>query len=359
MHTQCTGDGDGMVVGQIDRDDTRATAGSQTVVLEWGAFTDAVLPCDQQAGFRITDLNGLNEVALDFETHARYTLGIPALNPQTGFVEPDGLTTMADEDDFISSVGEHTTHQTIVWGQFDTAQSAFARGVGVISQSGLFRDAVLGGHHQMHRIGEFFHTDHGCNAFALGKSEEGSNGPAFGSAAALGHIIDFFHQALTGGGEEKYVIVGAGGKQMFDKIFIIRVGADDAFAAPFLGAIINNRGALDKTEMGNGDDAALVGDDILHAEFAHGRRDFRATRSGVFHLHLQQLGFNQGKKFFLGSENAAQLSDDGHEFGIFGFDLTAFHARKLIEAQFKNGVGLALGKRILGHQLLFGFRPIG
>ena len=95
--------------------------------------------------------------------------------------------------------------------------------------------------------------------------------------------------ALAGAGEEEDVVVGGRGEEVLDEILVVGLGADDALAAALLGAVVGDAGALDEAEVGDGDDAALVGDDVLHAEFAGGGDDLGAAGRGVFRLHLQQL----------------------------------------------------------------------
>ena len=64
---------------------------------------------------------------------------------------------------------------------------------------------------------------------------------------------------------------------MLDEILVVSVCADDAFAAAFLRTVVDDWSAFDETEMRNRDDAALVGDDIFHAEFAESGGDFGAS----------------------------------------------------------------------------------
>ena len=71
---------------------------------------------------------------------------------------------------------------------------------------------------------------------------------------------------------------------------------------------------------------------------------------GVLLLQREQLGLDDGEELGLGFEDAAQLLDELDEFEVLGLDLVAFQAGELVQAQFEDGVGLALGERVLGHQ---------
>ena len=68
---------------------------------------------------------------------------------------------------------------------------------------------------------------------------------------------------------------------------------------------------------------------------------------------------DQREQLGLGLEDAAQLLDELHQLEVFGLDLAALEAGQLIEAQFEDRVGLALGQRILRHQLHLGLFAVG
>jgi hypothetical protein len=78
-----------------------------------------------------------------------------------------------------------------------------------------------------------------------------------------------------------------------------------------------------------------------------------------FALELEQLLLDQCEQLDLGLEDAAQFLDQLHQFEVFGLDLVAFQSGELVEAQFEDGVGLALGQRVLRHQLLLGLGAVG
>ena len=83
-------------------------------------------------------------------------------------------------------------------------------------------------------------------------------------------------------------------EEMLDEILVVRLSADHAFAAALLRTVFGDRRALDEAEVGDGDDAALVGDDVLHPELAGEGLDLGAAGRGVLRLHLEELGLDQG-----------------------------------------------------------------
>jgi hypothetical protein len=48
-----------------------------------------------------------------------------------------------------------------------------------------------------------------------------------------------------------------------------------------------------------------------------------------------------------------------HELEVLGLDLAALEAGELVEAELEDGVGLALGERVLRHQALLGLVAVG
>jgi hypothetical protein len=119
--------------------------------------------------------------------------------------------------------------------------------------------------------------------------QEGGDGLALRGAGALGHVVHLLRMALADVREEQDVVVRAGGEEPLHEVVLVRLGADDALAAAFLRAVVGDGGALDEAEVGDGDDAALVRDDVLHAELAERADDLGAARRGVLRLHLEQL----------------------------------------------------------------------
>ena len=148
--------------------------------------------------------------------------------------------------------------------------------------------------------------------------------------------------ALADARQEEDVIVCRCCEEALHKILVVGFGADHTLAAAFLRAVVGHRGALDECEVGDGDDAALVRDDVLHAEFAGRTDDFGATGRRVFRLHLAEFLADESHQDGVGLEDGAELLDDLHQLEVFGFDFAALEAGELVETEFENGVGLAI-----------------
>jgi hypothetical protein len=257
-----------------------------------------------------------------------------------------------------SAGGEHGADDAVALGEVDADEAALAGAVGVVGERALLDDAALGGHDEEAVLGEVLHAKHGGDLFALGEPEEGGDGLALRGAGALGDVVDLLRMALADAGEEEDVVVRRGGEEVLHEVLLVGLGADDALAAALLRAVVGDGGALDEAEVGDGDDAALVGDDVLHAELAGGADDLGAAGRGVFRLHLAKLLLDQGHEHGLGLEDRAELRDELHQGEVFGLDLAALETGELVEAKLEDGVGLALGERILRHQLLLGLLAV-
>jgi hypothetical protein len=114
-----------------------------------------------------------------------------------------------------------------------------------------------------------------------------------------------------------------------------------------------------KAEVGDGEDGAFVRDDILHPEVAGGGLDL--VRRGEVYFALRSRSSFLIRSSSLASEARMDLSSSIFfiSSSVLGFDLAALEAGELVEAEFEDGVGLALGERVLGHQLQLGLVAIG
>lgn len=275
------------------------------------------------------------------------------------FAEADGEALVRNEDEFVVAGGEHAADHGVTFGEVDTDEAGLARGVGVVGERGLLNGAGLGRHDEVAVGDEVGHGEHGGDLFAFVEGEEGFDGFALGGAVALGDVVNFLRHALAVAGDEEDVVVGGGGEEVLHKILFVGFGTDDALAAAFLGAVVGDGGAFDEAEVGDGDDAAFVGDDVFHAEFAGGGDDLGFALVAVFVLHGEELGLDDFHQAGVGLEDLAEVGDQVLKFEVFGFDLAALQAGELVEAEFEDGVGLALGERILGHELRLGLVAVG
>ena len=216
---------------------------------------------------------------------------------------------MGDEDELVVAGGEHGADDNVALGEVDADEAAIARAVGVVGDGALLDDAALRGHHKVAVFGKVLHADHCGDLFGLREAQETRHGLALGGPRALGHVVDFLCVALAGAREKEDIVVRARGEEVLDEVLLVGLGADDPLAAAPLAAVFRHRRALDEAEVGCGDDATLVGNDILHPELAHRADDLCATWLGVLLLQCKQFLLDDGEQLGLRFEDAAQLLD--------------------------------------------------
>ena len=122
--------------------------------------------------------------------------------------------------------------------------------------------------------------------------------------------------------------------------------ADDAFAAAPLRAKGADRGALDKAVVRDADDAAFVGDEILHVDLAFVRHELGQARAGVLVVDLAQLFLDDLENAGLFRENVAQILDRLDQLLVFVDDLFALETGQLIEAQIENLIRLMFAEGV-------------
>ena len=154
--------------------------------------------------------------------------------------------------------------------------------------------------------------------------EKIGDGAAFGGAAHLRNLVNFLDVSASRFGEEHQVIVRGGGEEMLDEIAFVllrrafaRCHADHAFAAASLRAKRADRGAFDEAAMGDADDGAFVGDQILHVDLAFVRHELGQPRRGIFVANLAQLFLDDGENARFFRQDVAQIFDRLDQLLVF------------------------------------------
>ena len=368
-------------------DDAFAAAGLDAVngalvVVVGGAFAEAVAGGDEHGAGGVHDFHGANGVA-GGEFHAADAgggaadeadafggfggvsgvgLGGGVVGGGVGGVvidgEADGDAVVGDHDDFAGVGGEFDGDEFVAVLDVD-GDDAAAVAVGVFAEECFFDESVFGAEDEAFVLGVVFDAEHGGEFFAVLEFEDVGEGAAFGGAGAFGDFVNFFDVNASVVHEEHDGVVGGGGEEVFDEVFVVGVDADEAFAAAFLGAVCGDGGAFDEAVVGDGDDAAFVGDDVFHAHFAFGGLDACEAWGFVFFGGVAELGFDDGEEFVFVGEDGFELFDGGEDFGVFGFDFFAFEACELVEAEVEDGVGLAFAEGVFGDEFFTGFVAVG
>ena len=85
-------------------------------------------------------------------------------------------------------------------------------------------------------------------------------------------------------------------EDVLDEVFVILAAADYALAAALLRAVGAYARALDEAVVRDAYDAALVGNDVFHAEFAFGRDELRLALRRVLVAHFLKLLLDDAQK---------------------------------------------------------------
>ena len=165
------------------------------------------------------------------------------------------------------------------------------------------------------------------------------------------HPLDI---AATGLCEENEVIVRAGGEEMLDEVSFLGLvlslsggHADNPFASAALGAVGAHGSTLDEALVGDGDDATLIGDEVLDGDLSLLGDEFGEARAGVLLFDRLEFVLDDGKNSVLTGENIEQVLDGLEEFLVLGVELVTLESGELVEPQFKDGIGLELAEAVL------------
>src|SRR3989338_5662210 len=113
---------------------------------------------------------------------------------------------------------------------------------------------------------------------------------------------------------------------MLDEVLVLGLLADNALAAPVLGAVLTDGTALHVAGMGDRNNATLVRDQVLHVDFALVGDNLGTARRAVLLLDLRQLLRDDCQNLLFALDDAVELFDPLNELEIFVLDLFALEA---------------------------------
>ena len=103
---------------------------------------------------------------------------------------------------------------------------------------------------------------------------------------------------------------------------------------------------LIKAGVGDGDDHALVGDEVFDGDLALVGHQFGQARGGVLGFDLAQFVLDDGEDAGFPGQDVEQVLDAFEHLGVFGLDLVHFQSGQLVEAQVEDGVDLRFAEGI-------------
>src|SRR5262249_14911324 len=107
-----------------------------------------------------------------------------------------------------------------------------------------------------------------------------------------------------------------------------------------------HRGALDKTAVGDADNATLVNDQILHIDLAFVASEIGQAIRTVLISNFAEFLFDNRQDAFLFRQNVAQILNRVDQFLVFGNDLVPLHPGELVEAKLQDLIGLVFAERV-------------
>src|SRR5690606_3575631 len=125
---------------------------------------------------------------------------------------------------------------------------------------------------------------------------------------------------------------------------------NNTFTTSALRAVIGDGGALDEAVMRDGDDTALVGDEVLHPHFTIGGEELSLAGVVETLTVLKQLFLNNAKEDGFLRQNGFELLYNKKQLGTLFLDFLALQTCELIEAKVEDVIGLALVDGVLGHE---------
>jgi len=138
--------------------------------------------------------------------------------------------------------------------------------------------------------------------------------------------------------------VCGGDEQVLDKVALFLGGSDDALAAAPLPAVTRQGHPLDVALVADGDDAVLLGDEVLQVELLGLADDLGPPRVAVLLLHLVEvLGDDVEDEVFV-AQDGLVLLDLRTNLDPLVAEFLDLQARQLLEPHAQDGVGLPAGE---------------
>ena len=360
---QSSNDFAGSISG-LHRDDSFPTARLQTIFLEVGSFSDAISSGDEQFGVS-NDLCDTDDFISRFGPDTPDADRVPPHVSSIVFLKPDTHPVFGDEHHFFTAVGQESIDQLVFLLDLN-GDNASSANIGEFRKIGFFHQTVPGGKHDMKvRVpGGFFgrtfflfcfYAQRGSDFLLLTQFEKICDRAPFGRSAHFGNLVDLFHVAAAGLGEEHQVIVRACGEQMLDEIPFLALGhAPSRVAMPMTPAAaalrpeLAFRRAFDEATVSDGDDAAFVGDEILDVDLAFVRGRFAsAALNRICPEPLRSSSLMMRHHAVCPIQECRRRSLMRLEkFAVFARDLFAFQPGELVEAKIEDLIGLVFAKSI-------------
>ena len=155
-------------------------------------------------------------------------------------------------------------------------------------------------------------------------------------------------------GEDQEVVLVVGEDHPLEEVALLGVGADDALAAPGLGAVDVRRHPLDVAVVGEGDQHLALGDEGLVLDLELLLLDLGAAGITVARLQVLQVGDDQGVDLAHVTEDLLVAGDGRLEIAPLLLELLDLEAGQAREPHRQDRVGLPRGEQEAARELHLG-----
>src|SRR5690606_7691221 len=191
---------------------------------------------------------------------------------------------------------------------------------------------------------EVAHRQQGCDRLPRFDANQVDDRDAAGGAPGVGQLPDLELEDTATVGEEEEAVVGAGGDNAVDAVFLAQGHPGHAAAAAVLLAVGAVGDPLDVTAVGNHDQDADVGDEILVGDLARYVLDQRAALVAELVAELDQLFPDYRQDLCRVGQQLLQPGDLLEQIAVLVLDLVPLQRGQAAQLHVEDGVGLDLGE---------------
>lgn len=195
---------------------------------------------------------------------------------------------------------------------------------------------------------------HGGYAFVFGQRQEIDDVKPLGGSAALGHLICLETVDPAEVGEEKHILVRGAGEHIFGKIVVLFGKSRNALPPAVLQTVGVGGKPLDIAVVGEGENAVLIGNEVLDVNLSRNHGDFGASVVDIAVADGIGLVLDDLSDFVSVAENSLKLGNLGVKGVELVLDFDFFKTGETSQRHLNNGGGLnvvkaePLGQRRLG-----------
>ena len=133
---------------------------------------------------------------------------------------------------------------------------------------------------------------------------------------------------------------------IFSLVGIASFHATNPLTSTCLDTVFGRWSALNVTLIGKCDDHAVIGNEVLDGDLSLIGKDRAAARSSVLFSDFKKLILDDGQHTRFTGEDVEEVLDFLEDGIVFHLHLVLLHACKLVKAQLKDGIDLAVSEYV-------------